>query len=181
MPNKWDRRDGEGTEAFEAFKLYRDMGESRSVIKVGQECDKNRTLIGRWSSEFDWVDRAQAYDDHLDKLVLREKENELKKIARRHARLGVLMQSKGQEALEAFPINEATMDQIVKLLKTGVDIERAATGSDKTDEQGNTYQMAVLILPDDGSGDRLRARQQQTSIPATAGTTDRVREEQGSD
>jgi hypothetical protein len=170
LTDQWDRREGEGTEAFEAFKLYRDMGESRTIDRGAEKCRKSVSLLLRWSGEHGWVERVQAYDDHLDKLAQKEFENERKKIARRQAKLGLRMQEIGTEALETYAVDEATLDQIVRLLKTGVDIERTATGSDTLDQPGNTYQMAVLILPPNKRDERSTHDIQATTRPTDEGT-----------
>lgn len=59
----WDRRDGESVKAYRAFIAYRDLGAERSLSKVAQQLSKSETIIKRWSSQFDWVARAQAWDD----------------------------------------------------------------------------------------------------------------------
>jgi hypothetical protein len=58
----WQRRDTESNPAYEAFRAYMRI---RSCSKVSQELGKSTTLITRWSSEHDWVERVTAYDRHL--------------------------------------------------------------------------------------------------------------------
>lgn len=65
----WERRDGkdgrgdtESNPAYEAFRAYMRV---RSTSKVASELSKSETLIKRWSSEHDWVDRITAYDSYL--------------------------------------------------------------------------------------------------------------------
>lgn len=67
----WERQPGEGARAYEAFCAYRDLGADRSVTKVARMLDKSRTLIGRWSSEHDWVDRVAALEAR-DQMIQRE-------------------------------------------------------------------------------------------------------------
>ncbi len=67
--------DGETRKAFEAFKLYRDQGPGRSLAKTAELVYGSPTgsirQIEKWSSRFDWVDRAAAWDDWYD-LIRRE-------------------------------------------------------------------------------------------------------------
>jgi hypothetical protein len=64
-PLPFERQPGEGSERWEAFELYRDMGAERSVRAVARSLDKSDTLIGRWSSEDQWVSRVFAFDAWL--------------------------------------------------------------------------------------------------------------------
>ena len=58
----WDRQPGETTPAYAAFASYRDMGHSRSNAKVARELGKSVTIINRWSSQWRWVARTEAWD-----------------------------------------------------------------------------------------------------------------------
>ena len=75
----WQRQKGESEQAYEAFSLYRDLPHGaaisgkqslgpmpRSGVRVGQELGKSATLLERWSSRWQWVHRAEAYDRHLE-------------------------------------------------------------------------------------------------------------------
>src|SRR5579859_202811 len=64
----WERQEGESSKAFAAFRHYRDLHESRSVLKayrLGTSKAYATAPAGHWvdwSSKFDWPRRAQAYD-----------------------------------------------------------------------------------------------------------------------
>lgn len=58
----FDRLPGETPKAFAAFRVFLNMGPDRSTRKVGRKIGKNRTLIGEWSSRWQWQERAAAYD-----------------------------------------------------------------------------------------------------------------------
>lgn len=62
----FERQPNESSKAFEAFRLYRDMGPERSAEAVAKKLGKSRKGLDRWSSRFSWVDRARAWDDFLD-------------------------------------------------------------------------------------------------------------------
>jgi hypothetical protein len=66
MTQQWKRLNNESSKAYAAFSIYRDLRIERSLEKVAEECHKSSRLIGRWSSKYHWVERATAYDDHLD-------------------------------------------------------------------------------------------------------------------
>ena len=64
-PYVWTRRETETGKAYEAFRLYLNMGDTRSVRAVAAELNKSHALIGRWSSTHDWPVRAKAHDNYL--------------------------------------------------------------------------------------------------------------------
>jgi len=71
----FERQDGETVKAFEAFKVYRDLGPERSLAKVAEirygKTTSNARQVARWSSRFDWVERAAAWDDYHE-MIRRE-------------------------------------------------------------------------------------------------------------
>jgi len=42
------------------------MGAERSVRRVAKRLGKSASLVGRWSAEDDWPERAAAWDAELD-------------------------------------------------------------------------------------------------------------------
>ncbi len=66
----FDRQPGESAKAHAAAKLYFELGAQRSLEAVGQKLGKSGTLLSRWSSRWQWVARAKAYDEHLELLDL---------------------------------------------------------------------------------------------------------------
>lgn len=64
----WERRKGETAKAHSAFLEYLRLGYGqRSLSKVVEQSGKSRgyaRVLQRWSSEQEWVARADAYDAH---------------------------------------------------------------------------------------------------------------------
>lgn len=52
------------------------MGPARSLEKVAQRLAKSKQLLKRWSSQYDWVRRGQAYDGHLELKARQGKEEQ---------------------------------------------------------------------------------------------------------
>lgn len=88
MTTPWERRENETNKAYDVFCVYRDMGAQRSLAKATQALGKPAGYVGqleRWSSQHDWVARAEAYDAHLrqqHEAVLRQEFEEDRKQAR---------------------------------------------------------------------------------------------------
>ena len=78
MALDWERRPGESARAYAAFCVYRDLGTGRSLNLAYAEWRRSLGFAGdagkaagywaQWSSGFDWVARAEAYDVHLEQL-----------------------------------------------------------------------------------------------------------------
>jgi hypothetical protein len=64
-PMPWQRQEGESDKAFEAFRIYLEMGPKRSIARVAQECTKSGSLIKRWSKRWSWQGRVRKHTDSL--------------------------------------------------------------------------------------------------------------------
>jgi len=77
----WTKREDETQRAYEVFCVYRDLGPERSLQKAHDEeygeGAGNLRYVEGWSSEYDWPERAQAYDRYLEKKRREEYEEEL--------------------------------------------------------------------------------------------------------
>ena len=82
----WQRQPGESGKAYAAFEYYLEMGDERSIVKVAEKCRKNTSLMYRWSSLYNWKERAQEYDNFIvsgkAKKVRREIEARYERLAR---------------------------------------------------------------------------------------------------
>lgn len=112
----WTRFDGESSQAFNAFTIYRDMGPHRSYNKVLKELGAKASYIRqiqRWARTYKWKFRADSYDDHLDGIKLQFKQNELEKLHREalsHSR--EVLQNLIDITNGAFPASRGTLDGI---------------------------------------------------------------------
>jgi hypothetical protein len=160
---------GESQAAFQAYTLYRDLGpadrslsevtkrlqdanrETRLVFESGHKKatakpGKHSGQISLWSRKFRWVERAQAWDDYVDKQRLKRQVSAIEKMAERHANQ---MQVAGQAlmapilafaralqdpmravALETAPLNELMELSMVssRLLPKVQESERLSRG-----------------------------------------------------
>lgn len=124
----WDRQKGETKKAFEAFTVYRDLGTTRSLAKVANKLDKSKTIIGRWSSKWNWVERTNAWDDELDRLNKLEQIEEVKKMAERHAKTSMMFQQKVIERLAEVNPGELSPNDLARWFEVAVKIERLSRG-----------------------------------------------------
>lgn len=82
----WARQKGESEEAYASFLAYRDQGDERSLDAVkrslGDGGAKSASLLARWSSRHDWVERCRLWDVHLQE----QRDEEVRKRVRKFQR-----------------------------------------------------------------------------------------------
>ena len=92
----WEPRPYERGRAFAAFRMYRDLGPERSLLKVARpiaETSPERSEQGAlaqlnaWSAKWGWVEPAAAWDDELDRLD-REEARELRRQIKKQTMAG---------------------------------------------------------------------------------------------
>lgn len=146
----WEQQPGESAKAFEAFAIYRDMGVERSVRKVTQRLNKSLTLIGKWSSRYNWPERARAYDRDLDRQAHAQAVRDVRSMTNRHIRIAMQLQAKALEALEQ--LNVATLSPKMQLafLAKATEIERmnrlSAAGMDDSGQQRDGAEGIELVI-----------------------------------
>lgn len=161
----YDRLPDESSKAYDAFVVYRDLGSSRSTDQVSQKTSKGIALIQRWSASYNWVERAAAYDDHIEaearKLIERDAIRRKADMLKRHADIGRFMQSKGVEYLKKDKALDKSSDAITAI-KSGVEMERKSEGLPEylleivnadDDELARRYNALLAEISGGGSGD----------------------------
>lgn len=124
----WERQPDEGVKPWEAFVIYRDMGPDRSIRKVAQQLKKSSTIIGRWSSEWDWQERVAAWEGEQDRLARADQVKKIAEMRRLQAQRGAKMQEKAMEALEQMEIEKLSPADVVRLMAEGAKLERLGRG-----------------------------------------------------
>jgi hypothetical protein len=130
MRDLWERVTGESAKAYVHFALYRDMGSERSLRKVaeGGEGTAKIRQLEKWSVRWRWVERAQAYDDEMDRQLRAKKEKARKEMAERHAKMALIGQGTVLERFRQIKPEELTPSQAVQWFDTLTKIERLALG-----------------------------------------------------
>lgn len=120
----WERQKEESEKAFEAFTVYRDMGEKRTYAAVAEKLQKSSSLIRRWKDRFEWRERVRAYDNELEKEAMAKAIKERKSMTDRHIKIAIQLQEKALEALEALLIKDLSPKDIKEYIKMATDLER---------------------------------------------------------
>ena len=146
----WEQQPGESAKAFEAFAIYRDMGVERSVRKVTQRLNKSLTLIGKWSSAYNWPERARAYDRDLDRQAHAQAVREVRSMTNRHIRIAMQLQAKALQALEQLDVTTLSPKMQLAFLTKATEIERmnrlSAAGMDDSGQQRDSAEGIEVVI-----------------------------------
>ena len=129
-----EKQSGESPQAWEAFKIYRDLGQGRSIDKaykiyLGHHSSTKRAS-GRfraWAVQHDWVDRAQAWDDYLELLRRKAVEDYERTKGTNSSRRALQVQE------ELLNVKEALVKKMREMAEWP--LERVVT---EVDDEGNT-------------------------------------------
>lgn len=146
---EWERKKGESSEAYAAFKIYYQLGAKRSCTKVVQKLNKSRALITGWCGKWNWVERARAYDNELARQEFAEACNAIKKMNEQQAQIGLLIQKKALEALKEMKSKELYPKLLLQYLVQGAGLERKSRESD-IDMKVNIEQGEMNKMMEDG-------------------------------
>lgn len=125
----WERQPGESEEAYEAFTDYY-KNPKRSQKKTAKAVGKSEALIYRWSVRWHWTERAREYDNALVREEYTATLDKIRKMNKAQAAIGLLLQKKGQEALEKLNLKKMSAKDLLQFLIQGTTIERRARLSD---------------------------------------------------
>ena len=130
MAEIWERQSGESSKAYAAFCIYRDMGVERSIEKVYEKRSKRGPLsrLKNWSVKHKWVERANAYDDYLERKKREEKEKAILDMAERHAKLSMAFLQRVAQRLQQIDPSELSPADMAKWLDVATKLERLSRG-----------------------------------------------------
>lgn len=127
----WHRQPGETDKAFLAFVTYRDLGAERSIpaaMKTYGEPAGNLRYWEGWSSRYDWVQRAAAYDAHLDEVRLNAIEDRVARATEKHVRAAQSLIDKGLERLRSLDLEDMDPGDVRMYVADGIKLQRLAMG-----------------------------------------------------
>jgi hypothetical protein len=96
----WQQLPRETDKAYEAFVVYRNLEpRERSLSRVSSELAKSVPLIKRWSSQWEWVERARDWDNYQEMRRLEKRIEEKQQMDERHLKIIRAARNKAVEAL----------------------------------------------------------------------------------
>lgn len=158
-PKLWEKQPYETEAAYRGFTYYRDLGAGVRTLTQAYKNGTGRqdwTHVGgrwsMWSAKHHWVERAQAWDTHLDNEALRKFSQDRARVmhdmAERHARAAMAMQMKALQRLQKLRPEELSVSEARQFLVDAIRIERMARGEIPA-EEGKTNGEVRIIYVDD--------------------------------
>lgn len=132
----------ESAQAYQAACAYFAMGADRSLVAVAQKLNKSTTIMGRWSGQHNWTDRARTYDAALAEedaaqhtaRYLADLEDHRKRASEAgkalYAVAGKLLQRMNTQA-GTLELNANSLAVIKGALQTALDLEAHSLNLDK--------------------------------------------------
>jgi hypothetical protein len=145
----WDKLPDESSKAYSLFCLYRDMGPARSLDKLrhpdqGVSIKLTTRQLGRYSSRFKWVSRAEAFDLAMQKRKELAMENAIEEIARKQAEEAAALQEAGLKRIKKLKPKELTPAEARMYIIDGSELERIAHGL--TDERKSREPRTIKVI-----------------------------------
>jgi hypothetical protein len=127
-PDPCRRCFGESRQAYQAWAVYRDLGQTRSYQRVANALAKSMTLIKRWGSRWRWQDRAGAWDDALDAYKCERTLQAVEETSERQAAVLTLVMEKGVQRLCELDPRDMNPRQTLDYIMQAIAMYRAVTG-----------------------------------------------------
>jgi len=133
----WEQQQGESSRAFGAFCAYRDLGPRRSLRAAaaafyGRTSAAAERQVDKWPHAFHWVERANAWDRHLDAEARKAQEEARREMVERHVREARALQAKALERLRAASASKCRSQALARSTQwkaRGAMIDRLARSS----------------------------------------------------
>lgn len=134
----WERQPAETYEAYAKFCTFRDLDPSdRTYPNVAQKLGLNSTNLRETGTAYRWVERAAAWDMHIDRARIAATETYQIEMAARHAELAQNMLGKLAVRLEKVNLAQLGPKEIASWLEVGVKVERLSRGLRTGDPDGS--------------------------------------------
>lgn len=94
-PEPWDKQIKEGSTAYYAFTVYRNLGPKRTYAAVARSIGVSPQTVSKYADQYDWQSRAEAWDFYMDRIFQAE-------LAERQRHLAKHQFEMAQDALKAL-------------------------------------------------------------------------------
>ncbi|MFD8774493.1 hypothetical protein [Streptomyces sp. NPDC059916] len=128
----WEKQPGETVSRYGQFLTYRDLGRARTLPRTAELLQRHPVTVRKSSAEFRWLERAEAYDRHLDKLYEATWLEERRKAAEADAKILGAAIGKVAQRLPSLNAQEMSAGDVIRLMDVAMRHRRVLFG-DPTD------------------------------------------------
>lgn len=131
------------------------MGDERSLGKVGKKLGKSVTLIERWSSQWNWVNRSRDYDNEIRRQEVKADKKAFQEMRKRQVKIAVELQKKAFKAFKEMPVKALSPKDIKEFIKLGAEMEQVNLNAADLEDNDAPEAMTIdIYLPEkDGNHD----------------------------
>lgn len=127
----WLRQRGETHKAYEAFKIYCELGSGRSQRLVAERLGKSEQICSRWSARWSWVERSRQYDNELVRQDIEQARKGIAEMRQRQITTGTYLQAKALAALKEKAdsdkgLSREELKDLLNLITKGAEMEEHA-------------------------------------------------------
>lgn len=150
----WERQLNESEKAYEAFKIYLNLGDNRTAQAVADKLHKSYTLIRRWKKSYDWESRVIAYDNSLIEEARKKAKKDIETMNKRHITQALKLQKIAVDGLIDLDISRLSPNMLLKYLSLGMELEKSSREAVLADNETynneekieNTTSLADIII-----------------------------------
>lgn len=123
--------------------------------KVGKKLGKSVTLIERWSSQWNWVNRSRDYDNEIRRQEVKADKKAFQEMRKRQVKIAVELQKKAFKAFKEMPVKALSPKDIKEFIKLGAEMEQVNLNAADLEDNDAPEAMTIdIYLPEkDGNHD----------------------------
>lgn len=133
--NPWERQNRESEKLYARFVVYRDLGDTRTLLPVleilqatGDTKLRSLDALRKIAYSYRWTDRAQAWDVQQADAERQRMVRLRRDMIDRHRKLALGLIGKAASAMQGMDTDDMSPSDVVRFLALGTDLERKAIG-----------------------------------------------------
>lgn len=132
--DSWERLPLEGSAAFAAFCVFRDLEGGRNIKTALESVEKEKRIVNKrygtwrcWASEFRWKERAADYDRYIESLKQTEVRKTIEAQGEKHRLVTGKILDVVTKKLDTMNPEELTQSNLIEWVQTAVKADREAS------------------------------------------------------
>ena len=149
----WKRQSDETDAAFTAFKTYLEL-DGRNIEKLSKKLGKASSQLYRWSKQYNWTERAAAWDNAVLEDVRQDIRRSLSREMKRQWSEAIELQRLSFAALKAKDMSKASFKSLNEIYHMARQAQTEIIEKLKIDGQDEAIRIEIVDGASDESGDK---------------------------